>query len=92
MDKCTQNLVNDLIKTVLNNVNNGICFYRNRPTLAMRLSLEEMVIDNLAFAELVKSKSVEGGRLLEKLNKLNDCLINRLPIFPIDINFSGEQL
>ncbi|NQZ24468.1 MAG: hypothetical protein HRT53_20780 [Colwellia sp.] len=91
MDKCTQNLVSGVITTVLNNVNNAICFYTKRPSLAMRLSLEETVTDNLSFAELVKSNSAEGKRLLEKLNKLNDCLINRLPIFPIDINLSGEQ-
>jgi hypothetical protein len=91
MDKCTQNLVNEVIQTVLNVVNESICFYRKRPTTAMRLGIEDTVINNLPFAKLVASKSPEGERLLEKLNKLNDVLITSLPILPIFIELSGEQ-
>ncbi len=85
MDKCTQNLVNDVINTVINNVNTGVCFYRKRPTANMRLSLEETVIDNMPFAELVAKQSEHGKLLLEKLNDLNATLIERLPIFPIEL-------
>ena len=85
MDKCTQNLVNDVINTVINNVNTGICFYQKRPTANMRLSLEETVIENMPFAELVAKQSDYGKLLLEKLNDLNATLIERLPIFPIEL-------
>jgi hypothetical protein len=91
MDKCTQKLVNDVIETVLSTVNMDICFYRKRPTLSKRLSLEETVINNLPLADLLADKSPEGKRLQEKLKKLHACLITRLPIFPIEIELPGVQ-
>jgi hypothetical protein len=77
MDKCTQNLVNDVIKTVLENVNNAICFYRKRPTISMRLSLEETVIENMTFAKLVADKCEEGVYLLEQLQNLNSAVCHQ---------------
>lgn len=85
MDKCTLNLVNDVINTVLNNVNTGICFYRKRPTVNMRLSLEETIIENMPFAELAAKHSTHGKLLLEKLKELNSTLMEHLPIFPIEL-------
>lgn len=85
MDKCTQNLVNDVINTVLENVNTAICFYMKRPTVNMRLSLEESVIDNMPFAKLAAQQSEHGKLLVEKLNELNSTLVEHLPIFPIKL-------
>jgi len=65
MEKCAQNsensLTNTLISIILNNVNTGICFYQKKPTIGMRLSLEESIIENMPFAELVSVQSEHGS-------------------------------
>jgi|GEM_PF-2040318 len=79
MDKCTQNSENPLVKavilTILNNVNVALCFYKKRPTTPMRISLEETIIENTTFAQLIADECHEGAYLLNLLNKLNDQVI-----------------
>jgi len=94
MKKCTQNsensLTNTLISIILNNVNTGICFYQTKPTIGMRLSLEESIIENMPFAELVAIESEKGRYVLEKLQQLSRDVINRLPVNTIELPEQGE--
>lgn len=93
MDKCAQNsektLENEVINAVVDNVNTAICFYHNKPTTTMKLSLEETLIDNLPFAKLVSSRSEKGAELLEKLEKLSNDVIGFFPIMKIELSGQG---
>jgi len=95
MDKCcqksTKSLENEVINTVLDNVNTAICFYKNRPSTVMKLSLEETIIDNVPFAELVANRSEQGAMLLEQLEKLSDKVIGCLPIFKLEIEENNTE-
>lgn len=94
MEKCAQNsensLTNTLISIILNNVNTGICFYQKKPTIVMRLSLEESIIENMPFAELVAIESEKGRYVLEKLQQLSRDVINCLPVNTIKLQVQGE--
>lgn len=89
MDKCTQNsaeiVINEVISTLLSNVNTAICFYQKRPTFNSRLSLEETLIENIPFAIIAANYSSQGQYLLEQLKHLNDSIIHRLPIVEIEL-------
>jgi len=97
MEKCASNSVkpsentlqHEVINTVLDNVNNAICFYHNKPSTAMKLSLEETLIDNLPFAKLVAKHSKTGAELLEKLEKLSNEVIGLFPINKIELSGQG---
>lgn len=94
MAKLTQNsekaLENEVINAVLDNVNTAICFYHNKPSTAMKLSLEETVIDNLPFAKIVAKQSAKGAELLEKLEQLSNNVIGFFPIGKIELSGLGE--
>jgi len=96
MEKCAQNsektLVKAVISTILTNVNNAICFYKNKPSTVMKLSLEETIIENMTFAELVADECEEGVYLLEQLQKLNDAVIHQQSILLIQSLESLEEL
>lgn len=92
MDKHAQNsakiLENEVINAVLDNVNTAICFYQNKPSTAMKLSLEETVIDNLPFAKIVAKRSKKGEQLLEQLEQLRNDVIGFFSINKIEL--AGE--
>lgn len=99
MDKCAPNSVkqsektleNEVIEAVVDNVNTAICFFKNRPTLVMKLSLEETIIDNLPFAKLIAKRSPQGAVLLEQLEKLGEKVMRCLPIFKLEIPEHSEE-
>lgn len=81
--RANKRLENAIISTILNNVNTGICFYQTKPSQAMRLSLEETIIENLPFAELVAAECKAGVFVLEKLTQLYNDVINKIHVHTI---------
>lgn len=92
--KTSEQLTRDILETVLNNVNTAICFYQNRATTAMRISLEETVIENLTFIALVADHYAPAYALQTKLIVINEYLIKNLPIPKIELAslFKSENL
>lgn len=94
MDKLTQNsakaLENEVLEAVVDNVNTAICFFKNKPSTVMRLSLEETIIDNLPFAKLIAKRSLQGKILFEQLEKLGEKLMGSFPIFKLEMPEQGE--
>lgn len=94
MAKCTQNsaetLENAVISTIVNNVNTAIRFFDFKPSTAMRISLEETIIENLTFAELVATKSEAGKEVFGTLKKMNDDVIDQIKVLPIQPPLSDQ--
>ena len=80
----TEILTKKLINTVIDNVNTAICFYKKRTTNAMRISVEETVIENLTFAVILADESNYALYIYQQLKQLNeDILKGEAPYFLI---------
>jgi hypothetical protein len=94
MTKRTQNsietLENAVIQTILNNVNVAIRFYQKKPSLAMRISLEETIIENKTFAQLVSMQSADGEFLLKKLEQMHNDVIDQVQVSPIELPLDDQ--
>jgi hypothetical protein len=96
MDKCTpksaETLINKVTETVLNNVNDAVCAYKKHATIAMRLSLEETLIENLTFIKLVADQSIRADYLLMRLDILINNIMLPMPVFEIEMSVNEIEI